>query len=357
MGFLKVLGQTLLIAGIQLYQAATSTHHSDYERGQLAGEGVFTIVESFFDGRILKSIGNWIKGARAADDVGDIITNTDEVGDMVRHIDEFQDAANGTEEAIKNSEDVTRMTSSSDELADNADAAGDLISQSDEATDLANSTDEIAAAMDEIGDANDLPQRQGNMDEISGVPDEANSGTRPISGRGRRNGQRLRNKDFTRLNEILENRFGIEMQVVSESGMDEIPGFIDRNGGVLRMAPGAAASFVYDGNKSRIILREGATLYEVFHEFQHFKHSRELGLTAYRQLGGRGTPGELVKEMYVYNKILENSDLFTLDELTHANDYINSRRFKFGKDPIPLDLPNNFPQLRPEVRPLTILNR
>ena len=139
--------------------------------------------------------------------------------------------------------------------------------------------------------------------------------------------------------------------------MDEIPGFIDRNGGVLRMAPGAATSFVYDGNKSRIVLREGATLYEVFHEFQHFKHSRELGLTAYHKLGGRNTLGEFTKEMHVYNEIIKNIDLFTAKEIIHANWYINKVRSRFGKDTIPLNLPVNFPHIRKETKLKTIIDR
>ena len=115
------------------------------------------------------------------------------------------------------------------------------------------------------------------------------------------------------------------------------------------MSPRASAAFVTDGEKSRIVLREGVTLYEVFHEFQHFRHSREIGLPAYHKMGGMGTTGELPKEMYVYNKIMDNMGLFTREELVHANDYINRIRRDWGQLPLPLDLPNNFPQVRPKV--------
>ena len=59
--------------------------------------------------------------------------------------------------------------------------------------------------------------------------------------------------------------------------------------------------------------------------------------------------------MYVYNKIIENSKMFTYEELKHANKYINLVRNRWGKGKLILDLPNNFPQVRPEINPKRVL--
>jgi hypothetical protein len=57
-----------------------------------------------------------------------------------------------------------------------------------------------------------------------------------------------------------------------------------------------------------------------------------------------------VKEEFVFNKILENKELFTRTELEDALSYINKEYHMFGKDAIRLDFDiNKIPEVRKEV--------
>ena len=69
----------------------------------------------------------------------------------------------------------------------------------------------------------------------------------------------------------------------------------------------------------------------------HFRHSEDIGRVDYLALGGRYTPGELIKETLVFNKIVENRQYFNQAELNHALDYINDIRNKRGLDPVKFD--------------------
>ncbi len=102
----------------------------------------------------------------------------------------------------------------------------------------------------------------------------------------------------------------------------------------------------------KIVLREEATVYEFFHEFMHYRHSQQLGLKQYLSLGGHGTTGELIKEQWVFDKLIENSKYLTKGEIEHAWKYLNKRVYpKFGKDPIDLPFDNNkVPEIKKDIK-------
>ncbi len=194
------------------------------------------------------------------------------------------------------------------------------------------------------------PQVKAPRSQIS----EMTGGGRKVSGRGRMNGQRLRNKELKRLKHVLKKEHRLELQLVSESGETVIEGFFFKNGKPYMLHKNAVASFITDGINTKIVLRKNATLYEFFHEFMHFKHSKEAGLKTYWELGGKGTSGELIKEQFVFDHIVRNARSFTKDELSHALWYINDVRSRFGKDPINLDF-SSAPELLPEQKTFSIL--
>jgi hypothetical protein len=177
---------------------------------------------------------------------------------------------------------------------------------------------------------------------------------RNVGGRGRRHGQRLRKNELATITENLKQKFGLDVQVGSESATFDITGFTKGDGTPFQMPDSAQAIFITDGKTSKIVIREGATLYEIYHEFMHFKHSQELGVDQYLKLGGKGTTGELAKEQYVFDKIVQSKEKFTREELEHALRYINDVRNKFGKAPLVYDF-SDIPSVRKESKPTKII--
>jgi hypothetical protein len=123
------------------------------------------------------------------------------------------------------------------------------------------------------------------------------------------------------------------------------------------MPKGAAAIFITDGKKMKIVLREEATVYEFCHEFMHFRHAKELGLENFYNLGGRDTLGELAKEQWVFDMLIKNKQYLTRTEIEHAMDYLNNPLpslgilAKFGKPPIKVDFDlNKIPEVRKEIK-------
>lgn len=125
----------VIIALVQIYQAAISTEKSDYERGQMAGEGIFTIIESFFGGKILKFIGKLFRGATKVDDGAKLLNKSEDAKDLVNKTDDGGKLRNSADE--------------SSELMNKTDEAEDLANKSDEAADLANKSDEVPGKLDE----------------------------------------------------------------------------------------------------------------------------------------------------------------------------------------------------------------
>jgi len=117
------------------------------------------------------------------------------------------------------------------------------------------------------------------------------------------------------------------------------------------MPEGAQAQFIYTDKQMKMCLRDGATVYEFLHELTHMKHAKSIGLKEYYKLGGRNTPGELVKEKHVFDKIIENKDLMTKGELKHAKNYINDLKELWGEPPISSDFDiTKIPDIRKEVK-------
>ncbi len=182
-----------------------------------------------------------------------------------------------------------------------------------------------------------------------------------VSGRGRRFGQKLRKVDIEYLIKELK-KLKVELELHPLEGSLPIEGFFVREGVPAMMPERAAAIFITDGSKMKIVLREGATIYEFFHEFMHFRHSQILGLKKYLSLGGRGTLGELEKEQWVFDMLMKNKDYLTKDEIVHAFDYINNSnpslgvRARFGKSPISIDFDiNEIPNVRKKIKTSEIL--
>lgn len=182
-----------------------------------------------------------------------------------------------------------------------------------------------------------------------------------VSGRGRRLGQKLRKVDIEYLIKELK-KLKVELELHPLEGSLPIEGFFVREGVPAMMPERAAAIFITDGTKMKIVLREEATIYEFFHEFMHYRHSQVLGLEKYLSLGGRGTLGELEKEQWVFDMLMKNKDYLTKSEIVHAFDYINNPnpslgvRARFGKDPVSVDFDiNKIPEVRKEIKASEIL--
>lgn len=132
-------------------------------------------------------------------------------------------------------------------------------------------------------------------------------------------------------------KLGIDFELHPNYSSKTIKGYFKRNGKPVKMPKGAAAIFIVELEQAKMVLRKGATPYEFFHEYMHFRHSEDIGRVDYLALGGRNTPGEVIKETLVFNKIVENRQFFNQAELEHALGYINKVRKKWGKDPLKFD--------------------
>lgn len=116
----------------------------------------------------------------------------------------------------------------------------------------------------------------------------------------------------------------------------------------------AAALFITDGEKMKIVLRKKATIYEFAHELTHANHAKNIGLRRYLALGGRGTSGELAKEMLVFRNMVKHKDFFTRVELSHAINYIQRVRRRYGEPFLELDF--NIKTI-PSVRPIVEIHK
>jgi Metallopeptidase toxin 4 len=167
-----------------------------------------------------------------------------------------------------------------------------------------------------------------------------------VAGRGRRLGQKLFKNDLIEIENFLKT-LNCELELFPAKGSFEIEGFFVGNQEKAIFHEKAQAVFITDGKKMKLILREKATTYEFFHEYMHLKQAKSIGLQKYYKLGSKNTAGEIVKEEHVFNKIIENKDLFTRNELEHALEYLNDFTYdKNGIDPINFDFDINVVSLR-----------
>ncbi len=177
----------------------------------------------------------------------------------------------------------------------------------------------------------------------------------PVSGRGDMSGQKLLKRDLKAIKSFLA-KWEWELELHPEKGEHIVEGYFNAFGEPIILREKAAAMFVCTSEKGKVVLREGCTAYEFFHEFMHARHAKSLGLNKYISLGGKGTRGELMKEQQVFDKIVENKDLFTRRELEHAQDYINEKREPFDIDPVTFDFDiEKIPAVRKEIKTEDIL--
>jgi hypothetical protein len=171
-----------------------------------------------------------------------------------------------------------------------------------------------------------------------------------VSGRGRRLGQKLSKSGLNDLVNYLKKE-GLDFEVFPEKGSFEIKDFLGSDGKPLIMRETTQAAFVYTSNKAKFCVREGVTVYETLHELIHFKHSKSLQLTQYHSLGVYGTAGELIKEQFVFDKMIEYKDFLTRKEMKAALKYLNDDVFyRYGKNPIKFDFDiNKIPEVRKEI--------
>ena len=183
-----------------------------------------------------------------------------------------------------------------------------------------------------------------------------------VAGRGRRLGQVLKKADITAIRTYLKKQ-GVDLELFPEKGEYTVDGFFVRKDVPATMPEGAQAQFIYTDKQMKMCLRDGATVYEFLHELTHMKHAKSIGLKEYYKLGGRNTPGELIKEKHVFDNLMTNRQFLTQNEIIHAIDYMNNPsplygiQAKFGKPPILVDFDvDKVPEVIKELKINDILN-
>jgi hypothetical protein len=130
-------------------------------------------------------------------------------------------------------------------------------------------------------------------------------------------GQMLRIKKFLKQNQI-------DLQIGPARGDVVIEGYY-KNGQPSVLPDTSAALFVTDGVHMKLVLREGATVYELLHELMHYRHCQQMGKRKFRNLGRLPKyNGTIIRERYVYEKMIEHRAFLTQEEILHARKYMNS---------------------------------
>ncbi len=123
----------------------------------------------------------------------------------------------------------------------------------------------------------------------------------------------------------------VELRVAPSRGAFEIDGYINRAGKVAVLEPGSAAMFITDGKKMALIIRENATVLELLHESLHYWHCKSLGkLRWYNLTKNSYSAGVVLRERFVFDKLMEHRRYLNRNELIEAKDYINSIYNKYG---------------------------
>jgi hypothetical protein len=164
-----------------------------------------------------------------------------------------------------------------------------------------------------------------NVEELL---DEAEKGAAFIK-RGKYLGQVLEDIDIEKLKAFLK-KSNVDFQIGPGSGIFEVEGYFYASGNLFKMEAKNAALFITDGTKMKLVLRENATVYELLHELMHYNHCKTLGIKKYYDLGKQGINGTILRENYVFDKIVENSKFLNRAELEHAELYINWNYNKAG---------------------------
>jgi Metallopeptidase toxin 4 len=198
-----------------------------------------------------------------------------------------------------------------------------------------------------------------NVDELL---EEAEKGAAFIK-RGKYLGQVLEDIDIEKLKAFLK-KSNVDFQIGPGSGIFEVEGYFYASGNLFKMEAKNAALFITDGTKMKLVLRENATVYELLHELMHYNHCKTLGIKKYYDLGKQGFNGTIIRERYVYDKILDNAEYLNREELKHAERYLNGYYKEYGitdnlgnptRAKLPFDL-NIIPKKRQEINIDKILN-
>ena len=185
-----------------------------------------------------------------------------------------------------------------------------------------------------------------------------------LQGRSRRRNKNLKRKEEvakfkhrefatklsrSELNKIQEHlkELNVDLVIVDPYGDTKVKGYFTNDGKQRILPETASAMALVESYGSAIVLRKEATHYEFFHEYMHIRHSKEIGLEEYRDLRTlRYDVGRLIKEQWVYDKIIEYKAFFNQIELKHSLLYINKVRYQpHGKSPLKFDFDiNTIPQ-------------
>lgn len=147
--------------------------------------------------------------------------------------------------------------------------------------------------------------------------------------RGKYLGQAIEAADLEKIRNFLSKQH-VDLQIGAAKGNFTVEGFLTKSGTPVEMLPHNAAMFITDGKIMKMILRENATVYEFLHEFMHFRHCRSLGVKKYFELGKDIVEGTIVRERYVFDKMVEHFKYLNRKELFHAEEYMNWYYKTFG---------------------------
>ena len=190
-----------------------------------------------------------------------------------------------------------------------------------------------------------------------GISDEVMNGAALVK-RGNYLGQVLKEIDLIKLEKFL-SKLKVELQIGPSKGAFKVEGFFYESGNALILKPKNAAMFVTDGIKMKLVLRENATIYETLRELMHFRHCQSLGIKEYYNLK-QLADCNLIRERYVYEKMIEHMKFLNQKELEHAKDYLNVviKEHGYGANEfveLPFDI-NKIPKKRQPVNIDKILN-
>lgn len=150
---------------------------------------------------------------------------------------------------------------------------------------------------------------------------------------------------MNKIREVL-TELDVDLIIVDSYRNIKVKGYYTETGAQRFLKESAAAMALVEPYGSAIVLRKGCTHYEFFHEYMHIRHSREIGIEEYRALRLlKHEGGRLIKEQWVYDKIIEYKTYFNKKELDHSLIYIYKVRGFSGENPLKFDFDiNTIPQ-------------
>lgn len=148
--------------------------------------------------------------------------------------------------------------------------------------------------------------------------------------RGKYLGQALEAGDFDTIKNFLK-KYNVDLQIGSGTGTFDITGYVSNSGGVYKMPDNAAAAFVTDGKKWKLIIRENATVYELLHEMMHFRQCKSLGkMNYFKYMADTPVKRKILRERYVFDKLMQHKKYLSREELIHAKNYMNDTYYRYG---------------------------